>query len=211
MLIETTTLLAFAAASFAVYLAPGVDTVFIATNSISHGWRAGSWAAVGTATGVTIQAMAAAFGVTAIFSVTPVLFEVLRWAGVAYLLYLGIKILRSRDTFELESDGRTWQRFDVFFRALGINLLNPKISLFFLAFLPQFVNPAAGQVFLQLLILGLLFAFGGIFWCLFQAVAFARLGNWINRSAAARAWQRRITGGALIGFAGILAISGVKK
>lgn len=211
MLIETTTLLAFALASMAVYLAPGVDTVFIATNSISHGWRAGAWAALGTTTGVTFQATAAAFGVTAIFSATPILFEILRWAGVAYLLYLGVKILRSRDAFELSTGDRRWTRRDVYFRALAINLLNPKISLFFLAFLPQFVNPAAGHVFAQLLTLGLLFSAGGILWCLFQAAMFARIGNWINRSALARAWQRRITGGALIGFAGMLAISGIRR
>ena len=96
---------------------------------------------------------------------------------------------------------------NVLLRGAAINILNPKIALFFLAFLPQFVDPGRGNVFVQLAMLGGLFALGAILWCALQAFAFAWLGTRFAQSAAFGKWQRRLTGSAFIGFAGALAFA----
>lgn len=211
MLFDQATVIAFVLATLAIYLAPGPDMAYIASNSISRGAKAGAWAAIGVTTGVWLQAFAAAFGVTAIFKTSPWAFEVLRWIGVAYLCHLGIKVLRAGDE-ALDRERRpALKPSTIWIKGLGINLLNPKISVFFLSFLPQFVDPARGQVLTQLLYLSVAFCVGAVVWTLFQAVAFARLGRLTAGQSAAQAWQRRITGTALIGFAGILALSGLRR
>ncbi len=211
MLFDSSTLLAFAAASLAVYLAPGADMAYIASHSVPHGLRAGAWAATGTVLGVFIQAVAAATGATAIFLVSPLAFEAVRWAGVAYLCWLGIRLLRAPAPGLGAEAARRQRAGPVVLKGMAINLLNPKISLFFLAFLPQFADPAQGGMFAQLLTLGLLFAGGAIAWCYFLAWAFARLGGWLARRRASLIWQNRISGGAMLLFAGLLAVAGVRR
>lgn len=207
---DTPTLLAFAAASLAVYLAPGADMAYIAANSVPHGFRAGAYAATGTVLGVFVQALAAASGATAVFLVSPLAFEAVRWAGVAYLCWLGIRLLRSGVVPPAAEMARR-RTGRVILKGAAINLLNPKISLFFLAFLPQFTDPARGGVFGQLLTLGLLFTGGSVLWCYFQAWAFARLGGWLVGRRGAVLWQARISGGAMLVFAGLLAVSGARR
>jgi threonine/homoserine/homoserine lactone efflux protein len=208
---DPATLLAFAAASLAVYLAPGADMAYIAANSVPHGLRAGALAATGTVLGVFAQAIAAATGATAIFLVSPVAFEAVRWAGVAYLCWLGIRLLRAGAPELAAGSVPQWRAGPVILKGVAINLLNPKISLFFLAFLPQFADPAQGGMFAQLLTLGLLFGAGAILWCYFLAWAFARLGGWLARWPRAALWQNRVSGGAMILFAGLLAASGLRR
>lgn len=208
---DAPTLIAFAAASLAVYLAPGADMAYIAANSVPHGLRAGMFAATGTVLGVFVQAIAAASGATAIFLVSPVAFEVVRWAGVGYLCWLGIRLLRAgAPDLSAGSPGR-WRAGPVVLKGMAINILNPKVSLFFLAFLPQFADPARGAMFTQLLALGLLFGGGAILWCYFQAWAFARLGRRLARWPRAALWQTRISGGAMLLFAGLLAVVGTRR
>lgn len=204
------TLLAFAAASLAVYLAPGADMAYIAANSVPHGFRAGAHAATGTVLGVFVQALAAASGATAIFLVSPAAFEAVRWAGVAYLCWLGIRLLRAGEAAPAAAAQRR-RAGRVILKGAAINLLNPKISLFFLAFLPQFADPARGGMFAQLLTLGLLFTAGAVPWCYFQAWAFARLGGWLAGRRGAALWQARISGGAMLAFAGLLAAAGARR
>ena len=208
---DPATLPAFAAASIAVYLAPGADMAYIAANSVPHGFRAGAFAATGTVLGVFVQAVAAATGATAIFLISPVAFEIVRWAGVAYLCWLGIRLLRA-DVPNLSAEAPPgWRPGPAVLKGMAINILNPKISLFFLAFLPQFADPAQGSMFAQLLTLGLMFAGGAILWCYFLAWAFARLGGWLVRRRASLIWQNRISGGAMLVFAGMLAVAGVRR
>jgi len=211
MPLDAPTLLAFAAASLAVYLAPGADMAYIAANSVPHGFRAGASAATGTVLGVFAQALAAASGATAIFLVSPLAFEAVRWAGVAYLCWLGIRLLRAAAPQGGTGTAMPRRAASVVLKGIAINLLNPKMSLFFLAFLPQFADPARGAVFAQLLVLGLLFTGGAVLWCYFQAWAFARLGGWLAGGRGAAAWQSRISGGAMLLFAGLLAASGARR
>lgn len=211
MPLDAPTLLAFAAASLAVYLAPGPDMAYIAANSVPHGLRAGASAATGTVLGVFVQALAAATGATAIFLVSPLAFEAVRWAGVAYLCWLGVRLLRARPAPGRAGAALNRGAVPVILKGLAINILNPKISLFFLAFLPQFTDPARGAVFAQLLALGLLFTGGAVLWCYFQAWAFARLGGWLVGRPRAALWQGRVSGTAMLLFAGLLAVSGARR
>jgi len=208
---DAATLLGFAAASLAVYLAPGADMAYIAANSVPHGFRAGAFAATGTVLGVFVQAVAAASGATAVFLVSPVAFEIVRWAGVAYLCWLGIRLLRAAGPELPAQSGPRWRPGPVILKGMAINIVNPKVSLFFLAFLPQFADPARGGMFAQLLLLGLLFGAGAIVWCYFQAWAFARIGARLGRWPRAALWQTRISGGAMLLFAGLLALSGARR
>lgn len=211
MIIESTTLLAFMAVSVAVYLAPGVDMAYIASTSVRHGARGGLWAAAGTVTGVAMQSLAAALGVTAVFATSPYVFETIRWAGVAYLAYLGIRLLSSRRTPGWSGDVRRWSPWPTLVKGMTINVLNPKVALFFAAFLPQFVDPTRGTVLPQLALLGLLFSSGSVFWCAFLAVFFGRIGDRFQASPAFQAWQRRVAGSAFIGFAGLLALADLRR
>ena len=211
MIIEPSALLTFITATLVVYLMPGVDMVYIASNSMNKGLRAGLYAAGGIVTGIFIQASAAAFGMTALFLMSPIVFEVLRWLGVAYLFYLGLKILMSDSDPTWAREYAEWTPASIVMKGIAINILNPKIALFFLAFLPQFTNPAMGSVFLQLAVLGLVFSVGSVFWCVFQAFLFARVGQWFEKSASFQLWQRRVTGISFIGFASLLALSDIRR
>ncbi|WP_137392299.1 LysE family translocator [Rhodoligotrophos defluvii] len=210
MLIDPATLAAFGLACLAVYVAPGADMAYIGGTAMSGGLRRGLWAALGTVTGVAVQAFATAFGVVALFVASPILFEAVRWAGVAYLAYLGVRMLMSASQTRLTQIG-TVQPLHLMAKGAAINLLNPKISLFFLAFLPQFADPGRGSMTRQLLILGGLFTAGALVWCLFQAYAFARAGHWLAARPRLQLWQERATGGAMLVFAGMLAASGVRR
>lgn len=211
MPLETQTLVAFALASLIVYATPGVDMAYIASQSLGHGRRAGLWAACGTVLGVSLQAGAAAIGVTALFAASPLVFEILRWAGVAYLAWLGAKILLSQDSAPEAAAGSPWTPTKNVVKGATINLLNPKVALFFVAFLPQFVDPAEGRIMRQLGTLGGLFAIGSALWCALLAIVFARVGDRIRRTRGFLTWQRRITGTAFLAFAGLLAVADLRR
>ena len=212
MPVDPSTFAAFALASLAVYLAPGVDMAYIGSNAVRHGRRAGLWAAAGTACGVSLQAVAAALGMTALFAASPVLFEAVRWAGVAYLCWLGIATLRAGEVAGARASGdATWRPWPTLARGAAINVLNPKVALFFLAFLPQFVDAARAPVALQLAFLGACFALGALAWCASLALAFAALGARVGGSPRFARWQRRVSGGAYIGFAGALALGDLRR
>jgi len=213
---EAATLWAFAGATLAVYLAPGPDMAHIATNAFARGTRGGLAAAAGVTTGVWCQALAAAFGLAAVFAAIPALIEIVRWLGVAYLIYLGVSLLRApvaagqADREPVRSV--TWREArGIWLKGLGINLLNPKITVFFVSFLPQFVDPARGPVTTQLLALAIAFSLGAIAWTALQAVVFARLGAAIGDSPHARRWQQRVTGTAFLAFATMLAATSLRR
>lgn len=202
---EPTTLALFAAACLALYLTPGPDMLYIASRSISGGVRIGICSALGVTAGLLFHMMAAAFGLGAVLLIWPAAFLVVKWIGAAYLLYLGVKILLGPDgPVQVGSTSRSpgWAAFR---QGVLVNVMNPKIAIFFLAFLPQFVDPAVGDPTMQLLVLGALFNAGGLAWVLIQALIFGRIGNWLARRPGVLKWQRRFTGTVLIGLAANLA------
>jgi threonine/homoserine/homoserine lactone efflux protein len=199
----------FAAASLALYVSPGPDMLYIASRSIGQGRRAGLLSACGTCSGLLAHTTAAALGLTALFSAAPAAFLVIKWLGVAYLLYLGIGVLTGR--------GHSWSGagpavagadpWRIYAQGLLVNLLNPKIALFFLAFLPQFAGGAGDAFAARMVLLGALFTAGGLLWTAFLALAFGAAGDWLASRPAVWRWQRRFTGSVLIGLAAHLALS----
>ena len=148
---------AFVVAVALLVLTPGPDMLFVMAVGATGGPAVGLFAAMGVAAGLSVHVVATAFGLAALFAAVPTLYVVVKFCGAAYLLYLGIMTLRRRDTELVRSDSVPGGRGRAFRRGLLTNLLNPKVVLFNAAFLPQFVDPARGDVTTQLLVLGAAF------------------------------------------------------
>lgn len=207
LLPDPATFAAFWIATVALYLAPGPDMIYVASRAIGHGRRAGVYSALGVFAGLLVHMLAAALGLAAVLAALPLGFEVVRWAGVAYLAYLGLRTLLARDDgFETRRALGPVLPFTIVRQGFFTNLLNPKIGLFFLAFLPQFTDPARGPLWAQMLLFGALFNAGGLAWLLLQAMLFGRLGQWLAGRPRVWAWQRRFTGSTLLGLAAWLGL-----
>lgn len=156
-LIEPVQLAYFIAASAVLTLLPGPDIIFVLTQSISSGKGAGMATACGLCTGLLFHTTAAALGVSAIIYKSAFVFTVIKYAGAIYLLYLAFRAIQEGDRFISSVSIREYGTSLLYKRGIFMNLLNPKVSLFFLAFLPQFVNTGAGNVPLQMVFLGCVF------------------------------------------------------
>jgi len=154
---EFSTLLTFLGAAIILTLMPGPDNLFVLAQSITQDKKAGIATSLGLCTGLLVHIGAAVLGISAIVYQSTVIFSIVKFAGAAYLLYLAWQSFRAKDDpFILEQQHR--QSFILLYRkGILMNILNPKVSLFFLALLPQFVNPMHGHVALQMLILGMVF------------------------------------------------------
>jgi len=181
----------FAGAAILVNLSPGPDMLFTFACSLKEGMKAGIVAALGIGAGGLVHAVLSAVGITAILASSPMAFDILRICGATYLMWLGIQAIRRANepvTDTREVDGSYWS---VFQKGFLTNVLNPKVGLFFLAFLPQFISPDAEMPALQILMLGIFFSLSGtviigslgIFVGLSrQKIAASRVGHiWINR------------------------------
>jgi threonine/homoserine/homoserine lactone efflux protein len=160
----------FLVASALLTIAPGPDIVYVLTRGIAQGRRAGFAAALGFATGVIFHTALAALGIAALIRSSELAFSLVRYAGAAYLIYLGIRTLMSRSGIELGRDNGNIALWPVYKQSVIGNALNPKVTLFFLSFLPQFIHAKAGNVELQMVSLGVLFMLQTVL--IFGAVAF---------------------------------------
>ena len=150
------TVLYFLGASMALTIAPGPDNIFVMTQGIARGRKAAIVTALGMCSGISIHTTAAAFGISAVFYSSAVAFTVVKWAGAAYLLFLAYRTLKERSAVRLAAaDDRPAAA--LFRRGFIMNVLNPKVALFFLAFLPQFVTPDTPHFPLRMLLLGAIF------------------------------------------------------
>ena len=195
---EPWVLLAFVPAGLALNLTPGADMMFTLAQGLKGGPRAGMAANAGIAVGGMVHTVIAGLGLGALVAAHPLAFDVIRWAGVAYLLWLAVQSLRAgpmavRGEVAVRSLGR------VFLDGLMVNLLNPKVILFILAFLPQFVDPSRA-VLPQFLVLGLVFSLGGLVVNGVVAVFAGGAGQRLAGSAVFARWLGRV--GAVI-FAGL--------
>jgi threonine/homoserine/homoserine lactone efflux protein len=149
-------LLGYLFACMALTIAPGPDNIFVITQGLTRGRKAAIITALGMCSGITVHTTAAALGISAIFYSSAAAFNLVKYAGAVYLLYLAWKALRSSSDLKLSTE-RSLPATALFRRGFIMNVLNPKVALFFLAFLPQFVVPASGKVPLQMLLLGMIF------------------------------------------------------
>lgn len=183
-------------------LTPGQDTMYILGRSLSGGLRSGVASAFGITAGTLIHTLAAAAGLSVLLATSPVAFTAVKVCGAAYLAFLGAKLLFTRSSNgtgpdpEKESAGRgAWTAFG---QGILTNVLNPKVALFFLAFLPQFISPSSASKTLAFLALGATFITTGTIWCLVLAISAARLRSFFVRNPNVRTLIDRATGGLFI-------------
>ena len=181
-------------------ITPGPDTAYIIGRSIQFGWRGGVAAATGICAGCLVHVFGAAIGLSALLMASSAAFTVLKWVGAAYLLFTGVQMLlsRSRPLAEVASAGGEASLARVFWQGALTNVLNPKVALFFLAFLPQFVAAESANKTLAFLTLGLIFITSGTLWCFCIAAFAARAAGRIRQSAGAVAWVNRALGGLFV-------------
>ncbi len=180
-------------------VAPGPDTFYILSRTASQGWRGGAVAALGIGSGCFVHIFAAALGLSALLAASATAFTVLKWVGGAYLVWMGVSMLRTAPQ-ALEADAHAPQQRlrRVFAQGFATNALNPKVALFFLAFLPQFIAPDASHKAFAFVFLGCVFNFNATLWNLFVAWSAARIANRMQDSKAVRAWVNRSIGGVFI-------------
>src|ERR1051325_12063513 len=158
MLISHSSLLLFVTGAAVLLVIPGPAVTYVVSRSIGHGRAAGLVSVLGIVTGTLCHVVAAALGISALLASSAVAFQFVKYLGAAYLICLGIKTLRRRDEQLVEADTSETKLIRLYAQGLLVNVLNPKTALFFLAFLPQFVDPSRGHVTLQILQLGSLSA-----------------------------------------------------
>jgi len=205
---DASTFLLFAAASLAFLAIPGPSVFYIVTRSLAQGRRAGVTSMLGVQAGGLVHVVAAAIGVSALIASSATAFTIVKYAGAAYLIVLGIRKLRSQGEEEdLELGGPASGR-RLFWQGAVVNLLNPKTALFFLAFLPQFVDPAAGPIAPQMLVLGTLLVGLGVVSDGTYALVAAGAGRRLRETARARRTLDRLSGGVFIGLGVVAAVAG---
>ena len=190
--VEPLTLLAFLPAALALNLTPGADMMFCLGQGLRGGWRAGQAANLGIALGGMVHVTLAALGLAAVLKTHPAAFEAVRWAGVAYLLWLALRALKTGPVTATQVARAPVAR--VFRDALVVNLLNPKVIFFILAFLPQFVD-ATRPVVPQFLTLGLVFCAGGLVVNGVVGGFAASIGGRLAKSDTMSRWLGRATAG----------------
>jgi RhtB (resistance to homoserine/threonine) family protein len=203
-------LLLFIAAGLLLNLTPGPDVLYIVSHSLRSGLRAGVIAGLGITSGCFVHIVTAALGVSALMAASTTAFTVLKWAGAAYLLWIGMKMLLSRAPESPTEDFTNAPPANlktIFLGGFWTNVLNPKVALFFLAFVPQFIAPGTANTPLAFLMLGSLFNFNGMF----VNVGWAALASWMaQRMETVRRgmhWLDRIAGAMFISFGIKLALT----
>jgi len=192
---------AFFIASVLLAIAPGPDNIFVLTQSALHGKLSGLMVVFGLCTGLLVHTGAVAFGVAVIFQASALAFTLLKFIGGGYLLYLAWHAFRASPE-KINMHGGQENGVGILYRrGIIMNLTNPKVSIFFLAFLPQFADPQRGPISLQMVVLGGIFIFATIL--VFGAIALIGgvLGDWLNRSERAQRTINRIAGTVFIGLA----------
>jgi threonine/homoserine/homoserine lactone efflux protein len=190
---------AFLFAAFMLDIAPGPDMLYVIGRSVGQGRGAGIVSSLGVFTGCWVHILAAAFGVAALLRSSPAAFSVVRYAGAAYLIYLGIRMVTKKT--DLSAKQLQPENLASIFRQGAItNVLNPKVAIFFLAFLPQFIDARRGSVVLQILLLGLIFNVGGTLVNLAVAYAGGTLGEMLRRNQHLARLQQWFTGLVFIGL-----------
>ena len=200
----------FLAGALILLVIPGPAVFYILSRTIGQGRRAGVVSASGIAVGTLVHATAAALGLSAILVSSARAFHIVQFAGALYLIFLGLRTLLSRDDAQLTSSASAHSLSRVFGQGVLVNLLNPKTALFFLAFLPQFVDTSRGHVPAQIFFLGGSFALLGLLSDSTWAMLAGTLAGRLRSSLRWRRAQKNISGGALIALGLATAVSGAK-
>ena len=205
----TATLLTFAVAALALVVMPGPNLIYIITRGIQQGRRAAVVSSLGVQAGMVVHILLAAFGLSALVARSPVLYDVIRYAGAAYLVWIGVSLLRKRHvsagaaTALLPASAR-----HLFLHGFAINMLNPKVILFVLALLPQFVDPARGSTIAQMLVLGAVFIGIALVSDTAYALASGSLGAWMKGHPGSERHRNRVSGIVYLVLGLVVALTG---
>ncbi|MGB7844691.1 MAG: LysE family translocator [Candidatus Acidiferrum sp.] len=210
MLISHSSMLLFVAGAAILLVIPGPAVTYVVSRSIAHGRAAGLVSVLGISAGTLCHVLAATFGLSALLVSSAHAFLFAKYIGAAYLIYLGIRTLRREDTQWVESGRDEGRLARIFGEGMLVNVLNPKTALFFLAFLPQFVDPRRGHTTLQILELGILFVVMSWVSDSVYALVAGTAAEHIRANARLRRVQRNLSGGALIALGLTCAFSGAK-
>lgn len=205
--IGLSTLAVFIPASIALIVAPGPDSLYVLTRSISDGQWNGVSSALGTSTGILVHTSLAVVGLSALLRTSAVAYTVVKYAGALYLLYLGVQTIRRKEEFDLQmDDSDDTDTGESYRRGVVINTLNPKVAIFFLAFLPQFVTPGSGT-WLNMMVLGILYAVLTVFYLGILALSSSRLTAILTSRPRVADVIRWAAGSIIVGFGVKLALS----
>jgi threonine/homoserine/homoserine lactone efflux protein len=198
-------LIVFVPVAIVLIVSPGPDSIYTLTRSISDGRAAGVMAALGSSSGSIVHTTAAVIGLSALLQQSALAFTLVKYAGAAYLVYIGIRTLRSSEEFDISPERDSYTPTESYRSALMINVLNPKVALFFLAFLPQFIQ-TEGNATVQIFTLGVLFAGLGFVYQALLAVFSARARRVITEKEIVKTVLRAVSGSVLVGFGVKLAL-----
>lgn len=200
----------FLLASLAVGASPGPGMMFAVARAMEQGRMAGAVSVLGLSAGSLMWCFAAAFGIAAIIASSPFAFNVLRYMGAGYLVYLALRTLikNTPPPTGIEFSAKRDPLRRLFFQAIATNLMNPKSVLFYLSFVPQFTDPTRGSVIAQFLLLGIMFNLTGNSINLMVALFFGHIGEWLSRHPRVWQFQQKFTATVFFGIAAHLLLSG---
>ena len=206
-MIEPAKFVLFIGVSWALIISPGPDMLYVITRGMTHGRKAGILSAIGVVCGILVHTTAAALGLTLILQTSAFAFLFVKFFGAAYLLYLGIKAWRDKSTLTLQNSAPMAKSSALFWQGVLSNVLNPKVAIFFLAFLPQFVDQGSSRVTWQMILLGITFAGFGLCFLLVLGYSSGTIGRWLTNQPRYAQFLQRVAGGILIGLGIRLALT----
>lgn len=204
---DSQTFFAFLAASIVIILAPGPAQALVLARSLGEGRSAGIMTAVGLNVGTIFHAVAAGLGLSAVLATSALAFSAVKYAGAAYLIYLGIRAILTTEATGSTPESEDARPGNAFGTAVFTGILNPKVAIFFLAFLPQFVDPDRGPAFVQFVILGSIIAVIDIAYESILACIAGGLGDRFMNDPRVKLWRERVTGIALVALGVRLALT----
>jgi threonine/homoserine/homoserine lactone efflux protein len=201
------TLTTFLLAALLLAITPGPSMLHVVTSSVRQGRRGGIFSALGSFAGRVVHTVAVALGLSALLLAVPYAFEVIKLVGAVYLIYLGIKTIIRKEATEAEVLLKPQALITTFYQGILTNLINPKVAIFFLAFLPQFIDPARGSVSWQIIVLGFMLNFTNTLVYIVIALLSGSISKWLRGRRTISSLQRWFAGGIYIVFGTTLALT----
>jgi len=209
---EGSTLSLFVAAAAILVIMPGPNTLYIMARSVQQGLAAGIVSCLGVLVGTLVHVTAAAIGISALLLSSALAFYTLKYAGAAYLVYLGIRTLLAQEQTTTEADPAPEKSLRAaFYQGITVNVLNPKTAVFISAFLPQFIDAGRGSVTAQIFLLGAILVTIGAMSDLTYALLAGKAGKWLRRNVLPLRTQRYLAGGVYLGLGAATALSGALR
>jgi threonine/homoserine/homoserine lactone efflux protein len=190
----------FLLAAILLNITPGNDTIYILSRTIAQGRKAGIMSVLGIGTGSLVHTFFAAIGLSVIIAQSPVLFNIIKYAGAAYLFYIGVSMILSKSPVINLITPKNEKYHKIYLQAVLTNVLNPKVALFFISFLPQFIDPTYSNHYLSFIILGLSFTITGTLWCLLLALFASVISGVLIKNNKTGSYLTKACGFILIGL-----------